>query len=215
MDSQLSENRATPPNSLRHCFRLPIPEIADASRYLDAAVSAHLTGRRDLAAELIRLADMPAIWEWTDSLWGKSSPYVRRPPKELHRKITCEPSKLRMPNSEEKRALILRDGYHCRFCGIPLIRSQVRVRIRAAYPQALRWGKSNWDAHTAFQAMWLQYDHLVPHARGGTNELSNMVVACAPCNFGRMELCVDEVGLINPLQRDPVRSSWDGLERFR
>lgn len=74
-------NSATTP-SARFCFRDPIPEIFDAARYLDAAVSAHLTGRRDLAEELIRLADMPAIWEWTESLWGKKSPYVQRPPKE-------------------------------------------------------------------------------------------------------------------------------------
>ena len=61
----------------RGYLRKPIPEIFDAARYLDAAISAHLQGRSDLAEELIRLADIPAIREWTDSLWGKNSPHVQ------------------------------------------------------------------------------------------------------------------------------------------
>jgi hypothetical protein len=50
-------NRPAP----RTCLRDPIPEIFDAARYLDAAVSAHLTGKHALANELIRMADMPVI----------------------------------------------------------------------------------------------------------------------------------------------------------
>ena len=107
-----------------------------------------------------------------------------------------------------------RDGFHCRFCGIPLVRSETRSLIRKASPEAVRWGDRNADQHAGFQAMWLQYDHLIPHARGGTNELSNMLVTCAPCNNGRSNLTLEEVGLADPRLCDPIRSTWDGLERF-
>jgi hypothetical protein len=40
-------------------------------------VSTHIIGRRDLAEELIRLADMPVLRDYTDSLWGVRSPYVQ------------------------------------------------------------------------------------------------------------------------------------------
>jgi hypothetical protein len=63
---------------------------------------------------------------------------------------------------------------------------EVHNRISGAYPNALRWEKTNAEQHAASQAMWVQYDHLLAHALGGTNELSNLVVACAPCNFRRM-----------------------------
>src|ERR1700676_1705758 len=103
------------------CLREPIPEIADAARYLDEAVSAHLIGRSNLAEELIRLADMSAIREWTESLWGSNSPFV------VYRTVSGAPPSLpreqrvkRMPTSTEKRYLLQRDGYHCRFCGIPV-----------------------------------------------------------------------------------------------
>jgi 5-methylcytosine-specific restriction endonuclease McrA len=171
----------------RRCLRDPIPEIVQAASLLEQAVSAHLSGQRLETAELICRADIDTIREWTESLWGRNSPYV------LYRPSTASPvlpeperQKLRMPTSQEQHKLHFRDGYHCRFCGIPVIRQEIRQRIRKAYPVALRWGRRNADCHAAFQAMWAQYDHVVPHARGGTNDLYNLVVTCAPCNYARM-----------------------------
>lgn len=206
-----------PPRVPRACLRDPIPEIADAARYLDAAVSAHLAGRRTLADELIRLADMSAIRDWTESLWGKASPHVnvQTSPNAPPSLSKDQRAPLRMPTDAEKRAIHERDGNHCRFCGIPVIRREVRKRIQAAYPEALPWGTTNLTQHAAFQAMWAQYDHILPHARGGNNELSNVVLTCAPCNFARMNYCLEEVGLLDPRTRAPARSTWDGLERFQ
>ena len=63
--------------ALRTCLREPIPEIAYAARLLDNAVSSHLRSDVDEAAQLISLANMPAIREWTESLWERNSPYVK------------------------------------------------------------------------------------------------------------------------------------------
>lgn len=197
-------------------FREPIPEIYDAARYLDEAVSAHLLGRFDRAEELISLADIPAIREWTDSLWGKNSPYVQyrpvpgTPPDTLKDQRVKE----RMPTLSEKNQLLMRDGYHCRFCGIPVIRKEIREHFKKLYPRLGLWGKKNIEQHAAFQAMWVQYDHVLPHARGGNNDLDNMVITCSGCNYGRMSYTLDEVGLADPRARKPVTSSWDGLERL-
>jgi hypothetical protein len=75
------------------------------------------------------------------------------------------------------------------------------------------------DQHAALQCMWLQFDHLIPNERGGTSELENVVVTCAPCNFGRMQLTVEEAGLQNPLMRTIAPTwrrfeTWDGLTRL-
>jgi hypothetical protein len=160
---------------------------------------------------------MPAIRAWTESLWGKNSPFVQyRPSNALPIVPKEERVKGRRPTADEKRQLHIRDGYHCRFCGIPVIRGEVRERIRKAYADVLPWeNSSKLKCYAAFQAMWAQYDHLVPHARGGTNDLENVVVTCAPCNYGRMQYCIEEVGLVDPRTRQPIQSEWDGLERFR
>lgn len=200
--------------TLRVCFRDPIPDIMDAAHYLDAAISAYTVGHLNIAENLIRLADMPSIRKWTESIWGKDSPYVQYRPIPYLSLPKENREKLRMPTLAEKHKLHLRDGYHCRFCGIPVIRKEVRTRITKAFPDILLWGKQNIEQHAALQAMWAQYDHVLPHSKGGSNALDNIVVTCAPCNFGRMSYILEEVGLSDPRLREPISSKWDGLERI-
>jgi 5-methylcytosine-specific restriction endonuclease McrA len=198
---------------MRACLKDPIPEIFEAAKLLADAVTAHLESRRDVADQLIRQANMPAIREWVESIWGKNTGFLpKRDTKRVEKAVRI---KERMPSPTQKAELLRRDGYHCRFCGIPVIRTEIRKRIHALYPEALPWGRRNIDQHAAFQAMWVQYDHLVAHAASGTNDLENIVITCGPCNFGRMHYSLEEVGLIDPRTREPVRSNWDGLERFR
>lgn len=214
LDSVRTPRVITVNAALRRCLRDPIPEIFDAARYLDAAVAAHLDGKEPLAEELLRTANIPEIREWTESLWGKNSPYVQ-PRGVVQSEDPGVASGARMPNMADRVLLHMRDGYHCRFCGIPVVRSEVRRRIASAYPDAVPWGRRNAEQHAAFQAMWAQYDHVVPYQRLGTNELENLLVTCAPCNFARMDYLLAEVGLLDPRDGNVVRSPWDGLERFR
>jgi 5-methylcytosine-specific restriction endonuclease McrA len=203
-------------DTLKFCLRTPIPEIFDAARYLDAAVSAHLSGRHDLANDLIRLTNTPALRDYIESLWGAKSPYVsvREVANPRPYLAKDEVKALRMPGADLQRQLIDRDGYHCRFCGIPVIPVEVRKKLNEAYPDALPWGMTNASQHAAFQALWMQFDHVVPHARGGDNSLGNIVIACAGCNYSRMNWTLEEVGLQDPRERPPVRSMWDGLTRI-
>ena len=92
------------PESFRRCLRDTTPEIADAARYLDAVVSAHHLGRSDLADTLIRLADIPMIRAWTESLWGKNSRYVKvRQPSAVVTRVVRAAA--RMPTAAEKALL--------------------------------------------------------------------------------------------------------------
>ena len=202
---------------LRRCLREPIPEIFIAAQHLDDAVSAHLRGEKSVAEELFHLANCKIVWQWLDEVWGANSPYVQyrvvpNAPPVLPKEQRIE---VRMPTAQEKQAIHERDGYHCRFCGIPVIRKEVRQLISTQYPKAVPWGRSNASQHAAFQAMWAQYDHILPHARGGDNSLDNVVLTCAACNFGRMSYTLEEVGILPLEGREPIQSQWDGLERFQ
>ncbi len=200
---------------LRLCLREPIAEIFEAARLLDAAATVHQLGRRDLAAELLQLANMPAVRDWLESIWGAGSKYTQYRPTPTSKppipKAEREP--LRMPAVEIRRQLHQRDGFHCRCCGIPVIRPEVRQYFCTEYPELQLWGNSNASQHAAFQALWVQYDHILPHALGGSNDYDNLLITCAACNYGRMQYTFEEVGMINPMTREPVRSLWDGLER--
>lgn len=200
------------PVSRKRCFREPDSQIFDVARYLDAAVSAHIAGHAKIADELFALANCSKARAWLESIWGKGSPYVKiakLPPAQASSRI-----KMRMPTVEQKKQLHLRDGFHCRFCGIPVIRPEVRKLAMQLYPNSVSWGSTNVSQHAGFQALWAQYDHVVPHSCGGTNELENLVVTCAGCNFGKMSYRLEELGLLDPRDFPPIRSQWDGLERL-
>ncbi len=204
----------------RSCFREPIPEIFQSAELLRQAVERHRANDRAEAEKLIITADNDAVREWLESLWGSSKlnpdqrKYlrVRKVPNSPPILPKSERLPLRMPSNEGKMEIVRRRGRTCAFCGIPLITVEVRKAFNRLYPNAARWGSQNTDCHAAFACMWLQYDHILPHSRGGDSSLENLVLTCAGCNFGRMGYTLEQVGLLDPRLRIPAPSSWDGLE---
>jgi len=216
VQSNSTDPIATP--ELRVCLRPPIPEIAEAAGHLNNAVNAHLDGRFSEAENLLERANIPVINEWAESLAGKFSKY-NTPRFRLNSSSmgSLMKERARMPSSELRRMLHIRDGYHCRFCGTPVIRRQVRKRLVSLYPTAVPWGSRNADKHAAVSVMEAQYDHVVPHSRGGRNEHGNLVLTCGPCNYGRGAFTLEEMGLYDPIKRNRIEcvfSGWDGLERL-
>ena len=204
----------------RRCMREPIKEIFDAVGLLDRAVDAHLCQDKITAEQLLLAADLPEVREWTESLWGSKQ---KNPDQWRYHRWRAIPGlsapkpkvKDRMPGKEDCLKIIARDGYNCRFCGIPVVPKEVRVALSNAYPKAKLWGRSNNDQHAALQCLWLQFDHIVPHCRGGKNTPDNVVITCAPCNYGRSRnWLLEEVGLIDPRERPVNKTAWDGLTRI-
>lgn len=207
-------------DGLRDCFRDPIPEVFEAANLLGYAAKAHLRGETARAEILVRAADMPVIGDWLDSIWlipssNKAIAQISDLPEILPKPDRHQP---RDATPEMKRALVGRDGHHCRLCGIPLIRAEVRKIFNLNYPEAARWtGQKASDQHRGLQVLWLQYDHVVVHSRGGETSMTNLIVTCAACNYGRDRFMMSEVGLRDPRVHPRLPSwngwrEWDGLE---
>lgn len=206
----------------RPCLRSPIAAIFDAADDLSIAADAYLDGDHRRAAALIKRSDNPAIRDWIESLWGSRIRY----PEKVHylrirgvaeRAATLpigKRRKARAPTPETARKLIERFGWNCAYCGIPLIDRGARRLLLAAYPNVLRWGVDNDSKHTAFMCMDNEFDHVVPHSRGGTNDCDNLVPCCAPCNCGKENWTLEQLGLIDPRTKSLTRSDWDGLTRL-
>ncbi len=123
----------------RTCFREPVPETFTAADLLSRAVDAHLKGHHAQASSLIAQANMPDIRDWYQPIMGKESPEIHRErpeedPDTSHEIPKDKRDSKRHPSAEMKDALIARDGYRCRFCGIPTIR---RARLRPPVPHLL------------------------------------------------------------------------------
>lgn len=208
---------------MRSCLIEPIPEIFEAANKLSDAVDAHMAGDRVTADQMFREANCPKVRAFTAASWGKGAKlafaltYLPGEPPSLPRELQPRP---RMPTLAVRREVIERDGYHCRFCGIPVIDPGLRSLAHSIYPEAIGWGRVTSTQHAAFQCMWMQFDHVLPNSRGGDSSIANVVITCAPCNFGRMEFTIREARLLDPLSRPtPVRwagyHAWNGLEALR
>jgi hypothetical protein len=204
----------------RRCLKEPIPEIFEAASLLSEAVDAHLAGDSLRADRLIREADMPAIADWVLPLvWTNKN----RLADIRFREVSGAPVLLdkadrnpkRSPTPTQKAELIALYGYNCAFCGIPLVTAKARMALTAAYPEAAHWiDRKDPLCHAALLCMGLEYDHVLPHSRGGDSSLSNLVVTCAGCNYGRMSETLEEVGVRDPRLTAPTKTDWDGLQRL-
>lgn len=203
----------------RNCLRLPIPELYWAAATLEEGVELHLRGDVDRAASVFAATNTTTIRDYVELLWGaaKKNPdqvhylrrrFVEKLPPPLPR------AKDRMPNAFQKKAAVSRDGYRCRYCGLWLIPEGVRKVLHRIYPTAVPWGTKNPEQHAAFQALWLQYDHIIPACYGGESTLENLVVSCAGCNFAKFNYHLDQIGLTDPRDRLPIPTRWNGLSQL-
>lgn len=185
---------------------------------MSKAVSAHLAGDRILAESLFKKADMRAVWEWLNPGWSRPdlNVVVHSP----HGDTQEVPKHLRDPDRNIapaiKFAVLQRDGYRCRYCGIPVVHANIRKLAHRLYPDAVPWEPYDvTKQHSGFACLWLQFDHVVPHSHGGRSSLDNVVISCALCNFGKDKYTLLQLNLADPRLTPPVSSTWDGLSRLR
>ncbi len=201
---------------MKNCLLVPPVEIFTAAEILIKVAEEHHNGNKNEVKELLICINDSKIRNWTESLWGKDGIYYQ-----LQRKLgtpgTVDPRSRdpkRMPDKNLERELIKRDGHFCRFCGIPVVRKEIRSLLNVHYPSELPWEKNNLQQHAAFQAMWMQFDHIIPHARSGMTTLENMIITCAPCNYGRMNFLLEEIDLELLNKQTPCILNWTGLEEL-
>lgn len=203
---------------MRRCLKEPIPEIFAAYRALSDAVDAHLSGSFDVAATRFKNADCPIVLEWLNATWANVTQHIVVMKPAFDTKLI--PPRDRDPDRNiamhVRNAVLERDGYRCRYCGLPVVHADIRKIAHSLYPDAVPWNPHDPKLkHAGFQALWLQFDHVEPHSHGGKSTVENVVIACALCNFGKDAHTLRQLDLEDPRIRPPVSSKFDGLERFR
>ncbi len=195
-----------------------MPQIFEAWELLNQAVDSHLLGNHSNAEALFKKADIRAVWEWLNPGWSRPDLHVVV--FDPHEDTQAVPRDLRDPDRNIapiiRAAVLQRDGYQCRYCGIPVVHADIRKLAHRLYPDAVPWEPYDvTKQHSAFACLWLQFDHVVPHSHGGRSSLDNVVISCALCNFGKDKYTLRQLNLQDPRLRPPTQSDWDGLARFR
>lgn len=201
---------------LRNSLRPATQEHKQAADLLSAAADAFLEGNTEIASQHLRSADLPVLFRFARLLMDREDPKVAWPPRPRSLpKLDVTRVKARDPSSAERLALYVRDGWRCRYCGCSVIYGPARDVLRKAFSNEIPWPKATSPpAHGGFTALTATFDHIVPHAKGGDNSPANLVTTCWPCNFGKKDGSLDELGLSDPRLRPPVVDSWDGLTRL-
>jgi 5-methylcytosine-specific restriction endonuclease McrA len=112
-----------------------------------------------------------------------------------------------------KVAIHRRDSWTCRYCGARTVAPPVLRFLSELYPDEFPY-HPNWRAgqvHPAYLLISTSLDHVHPGGRGGSwLDEHNLVTACWPCNTGKADLRLEEVGWALLGEAD-VQSEWDGL----
>ena len=198
------------PERFRHSLVPPIPELAVAAEMLGEAAAAVLEGNSERARQKLADADLQCLFDYSHALMGRRDRSVFRKRLVQPTRMSVARIPVRMPAGGVIRSIYARDGWRCRFCNCRVVQKEARDRMRALLPGAIRWDAAE-GYHGAFYALTATPDHILPHSRGGTNELDNLVTACWPCNFGRENDLLEELGIADPRSRPPVVDNWSGL----
>lgn len=106
-----------------------------------------------------------------------------------------------------------RDCWTCRYCAGKTIAPPVLRVLSRLYPERFPY-HPNWKAgqvHPAYLLLSTTLDHVHPGGRGGSwNDPANLVAACWPCNSGKGDFTLDEIGW-KLLAESDVVSEWSDL----
>ena len=199
---------------LRRFLKTPIPEFALAADLLSDAADALVAGDLKTCGERLIEADLRPLRNFAFLLAGPISSEIHR--QSAYPKFIPVPreDRPRMPSGADQLKVFARDGFRCRFCESRVIVRAAHRAFADALPSEARLGQTNETSHFGLSTLSASLDHLLPYARGGTNDPTNLVTACGPCQYGRVHWTLEEVQIENPLNYPPVVDEWDGLTRL-
>lgn len=96
-----------------------------------------------------------------------------------------------------------RDNYRCRYCENPVLPVEFFRKVsKLVGPELFQFKGKNAEIHGIRLVFGATADHVVPWADGGPTSPSNLVTACWPCNFGKYDFSLEELGMTDPRQRE-------------
>jgi hypothetical protein len=107
--------------------------------------------------------------------------------------------------------VFVRDGFTDRYFGDRLVfpgtLRALAILITDAFPYHPNWKQS--ETHPAVWELYPTIDHIVPVARGGADDESNVVTTSMLRNSAKGNWLVEELRW--PVERAPILPGWDGL----
>jgi hypothetical protein len=194
-----SELGAEPSQWSRSSPLWPKEWFPQAARSFEAAYRAAEAGDLDQALACLTDSRGPELRDWYDvhaqNAGGFRVAHFGREPKP-------EPGPpldpLRKPDRFDAE-VFRRDGLRCRYCGTAVFPAAMLKRFeRMVGAENFKATGTNTTRHGVAMAFRAILDHVEPWSRGGRTDPSNLVTACWPCNYGKDNFTLSELGLRDP-----------------
>ena len=107
-----------------------------------------------------------------------------------------------------------RDGWRCRYCGLPVADRVFFRKLRSALPEEFPPSPAPIEgtAWTIERVFSPKPDHIVPVAAGGATTDDNLLTACGACNDqAKGDALLSQLGIAAPNVNEPVINPWSGL----
>ena len=118
---------------------------------------------------------------------------------------------LRAMTHFDKLKIFIKDGFIDRYSGkkllFPNVLRIISMELGDVFPFHPNWKMS--DCHIAYWEMIPTYDHIIPIARGGKDDPSNIVTTSQMINSAKSGFLLEEIGL--KILPPGKISEWDGM----
>jgi hypothetical protein len=98
--------------------------------------------------------------------------------------------------------LFARDRFKCRYCDVPVLPKNIFEVLQSQVGDTyLPLGRTNLTRSGFYLMFVATLDHVLPWSLGGRTDSGNLVTCCWPCNYGKANYTVEQLGISNPLHR--------------
>ena len=119
-------------------------------------------------------------------------------------------------SEEYKTELLWRDGFIDRYSTAreklihPAVLRIFSECMPVEFPYDSHWNMEK--THIAYYQLYPSVDHVIPHARGGTNEKDNLVCTSYLRNLAKSGYTLEELGW--EVQPEGDHNEWDGMTKW-
>ena len=114
--------------------------------------------------------------------------------------------------SKFRRTVFIRDGVRCRYCESPVVPSEVFRKLNKFVGDDHLTLTTTNSTSGHYLMFCSTLDHVFPHSLGGRTDENNLVTCCWSCNYGKSNYTLEQIGLDNPLHREPkIDQEWIAL----
>jgi 5-methylcytosine-specific restriction endonuclease McrA len=178
--------------------------IEESLEELSKALNLAEVGKGDEARKVLQQSPDLKLRKWFSD-HGQNSGVWRQKALSVPTPVPIAPLDLETKLNKFEVPIFTRDNCHCRYCGSKVIakkdfKKMQRLLGEEDFP--LKGGNEGRSGY--FLMFCASLDHVFPRSLGGATDEENLVTCCWPCNYGKSNYTLGQIGLDDPFARAPT-----------